>query len=133
MGPEAYKDYEYWLVHLLHYCGVDAISTRLLLSAIPQFTGADWVRIKKVYNEYAHRLLLKLHKVQKNGMILNLAILETIRKQLKQEIAQSEAEFKTHMPSVDNINSNLQLADAFKRIAQNDPKLIPKTKQADYH
>jgi uracil-DNA glycosylase family 4 len=131
-GPELYEDYKYWLIRLLKYNGVDAIATRLLLDAIPRFLGLDWPRVQKLYNEYMHRLLLKLRKVQENGMILNLSVREEIHDQLKSEMSQSEHGFKSYMPGVDNLRSSDQVADAFKGILEDQyPSLIRKTEKGN--
>lgn len=126
-----YKDYEYWLMHLLRYCGVDSLSTRLLFKALPTFVGVEWARIKELYDSYIHPLLLTLNNLQRNGMILNQDILNTVRKTLNETLRNNESNFKKYCPEVDNLKSPDQISAAFRRLLTDDPDLfkIKKTKK----
>lgn len=127
-GKVSYKDSEYWLFKLLHYCGLDAISTRLLMNQFPRISGDGWDRIQGIYFGYIHKLLLALHGTQRDGLILNQKVLTTVRNNLNKTIKDSERNCKVMLPSVNNIRSNIQLSKAFESIVKPFSKLCKKNK-----
>ena len=127
-GRASYKDSEYWLFKLLHYCGLDAISTRLLMNQFPKISGDGWDRIQDTYFGYIHNLLLALHGTQRDGLILNQKVLTSVRNDLNKTIKDSEYNCKILLPGVDNIRSNIQLSKAFEPIVKSFPKLYKKNK-----
>jgi len=127
-GAQTYEETEYLLIKLLKYCGLDAISTRLLISHFPKIAGDEWDRIQEVYFNYIHKLLLALHGTQCDGLILNQDILTTVRGDLNKTIKDSERNCKILLPGVDNVRSNKQLGKAFEPIVKPFPKLYKKNK-----
>jgi uracil-DNA glycosylase family 4 len=124
----SYAQYEYWLLHLLRYNGIDAIATRLLMNVIPKIFGKDWERVHNVYLEYVHPLLLDLHRTSRNGVILNQDVLETVRKVVVQIITDAERDFRTFFPGIKNMRSPKEVGKAFGGIAQQFPGIIRTTK-----
>ena len=127
-GAQTYEDTEYWLIQLLHYCGLDAISTRLLINALPKVAGSEWSRIEKTYFDYIQNLLLALHGTQRDGLILNQKVLTSVRNDLTKTINDSERNCKILLPGVNNIRSNKQLSKAFEPIVKPHSKLYKKNK-----
>jgi len=127
-GRVSYETAEYWLYQLLHYCGLDAISTRLLIEKLPKVSGDGWSRIQNTYFDYIHKLLLALHGTQRDGLILNQKVLSTVRNNLNKTISDSERNCKILLPGVDNIRSNTQLSKAFEPIVRPFSKLYKKNK-----
>lgn len=127
-----YADYEYWLLRLLRYAGIDGKGTRILRDKLPTIFGKDWDRIRGIYFEYVHPLLLDLHRTSANGSILNQQLLQNVRESLKAIRKQAECDFKAYFPGIENLKSPKELSKAFMPLQYQYPNILrvsPKSKQ----